>query len=72
MSFVPEFQRAFVAMRYFLGARDEPLAAPLGDAAAVTHALEDKLGHPDRARRAEVLAAEVGLVVRALEARLYR
>jgi hypothetical protein len=58
-------------MRYFLGAR-EALAAPLGDAAAVARALEEKLGHPDRARRAQVLASEVGLVVRALEARAYR
>jgi hypothetical protein len=72
VSFAPEFQRAFVAMRYFLGVRAESLAAPLGDAAPAARALEEKLAHPDRARRAEVLASEVGLVVRALEARAYR
>lgn len=67
-----EFQRAFVAVRYFLGARGEGLARPLGDAASAGIALEAKLAHPDRARRAEVLASEIGLVVRALEARAYR
>jgi len=70
--FAPEFQRAFVATRYFLGARGAGLAAPLGNEAAVAVALEAKLANPDRARRAEVLASEVGLVVRALEARAYR
>ena len=70
--FTPEFQRAFVATRYFLGARGAGLAAPLGNEAAVAVALEAKLANPDRARRAEVLASEVGLVVRALEARAYR
>ncbi|HTQ07689.1 MAG TPA: hypothetical protein VMI54_27720 [Polyangiaceae bacterium] len=70
-AFSPEFQRAFVAVRYFLGARGEELGAPLGDAtaAAVT---EQRLAHPDRERRAEALAAEIGRVVRALEARVFR
>lgn len=58
-------------MRYFLGAREPGLAAPLGDApdARLT---EQRLGEPDRERRAATLAAEVGRVVRALEARSYR
>jgi hypothetical protein len=30
------------------------------------------LEHPDRARRAEALAVEVGQVLRALEARVFR
>jgi hypothetical protein len=68
----PDFQRAFVAVRYFLGARGEGLAAPLGGAAPAAATLEAKLAHPDRARRAEVLASEIGLIVRALEARAYR
>jgi hypothetical protein len=68
----PEYQRAFVAMRYFLGAREEGLVAPLGAEASFGAALEKKLAHPDRARRAEILASEVGLVVRAFEARVYR
>ena len=71
-SFGPEYQRAFVAVRYFLGARGENLAAPLGEGASFGAALEAKLAHPDRTRRAEVLASEIGLVVRALEARAYR
>jgi hypothetical protein len=70
--FDPDYQRAFVAVRYFLGARGEGLAAPLGPESTTGAALEHKLAHPDRTRRAEVLASEVGLVVRALEARAYR
>ena len=70
--FEPDYQRAFVALRYFLGARGEGLAAPLGQGAVTGLALEQKLAHPDRTRRAEVLASEVGLVVRALETRAYR
>ena len=70
--FGPEYQRAFVAVRYFLGARGEGLSAPLGQDAPFARALEAKLEHPDRMRRAEVLASEIGLVVRALEARAYR
>ncbi len=66
-----DFQRAYIAMRYFLGARGEDLAMPepLRREAAV---LLEKLGHPDRASRAETLAAEIGRVVRALEARTLR
>jgi hypothetical protein len=70
--FGPEYQRAFVAVRYFLGTRGENLSAPLGPGAAFGAALEAKLAHSDRTRRAEVLASEIGLVVRALEARAYR
>jgi hypothetical protein len=70
--FIPAYQRAFVAMRYFLGARGDALGAPLGVGARAAAELESKLAHPDRTRRAEVLASEVGLVVRALEARAYR
>jgi hypothetical protein len=68
----PDFQRAFVAVRYFLGARGVDLAAPLGEAAVHGHNLAERLAHADRQRRAEVLASEVGNVVRALEARVYR
>ena len=70
--FGPEYQRAFVAVRYFLGGRSKSLSAPLGPDASFARALEAKLEHPDRTRRAEVLASEIGLVVRALEARAYR
>lgn len=71
-TFAQAFQRAFVAMRYFFGTRSEPLALPLGPNATAAADLEAKLAHPDRTQRAEVLATEVGLVVRALEARAYR
>jgi hypothetical protein len=68
----PEFQRAFLAVRYFLGARGAELAAPLRSPAAEARAMLARLDHPDRARRAETLALEVGQVLRALEARVYR
>ena len=72
MTHSAEFQRAFVAVRYFLGARGVDLAAPLGETAVHGHHLAERLAHADRQRRAEVLASEVGNVVRALEARTYR
>jgi len=68
----PDFQRAFVAVRYFLGARGDDLAAPLGEHGAHGQALAVRLAHADRQRRAEVLAVEVGHVVRTLEARAFR
>ena len=68
----PEFERAFVATRYFLGARDVDLAAELGAVDSATGELCERLNHPDRAARAETLAAEIGRVVRALEARVLR
>ncbi len=69
--FSPDFQTAFVAMRYFLGARGEGLGAPLGDAPAA-RVTEERLAQPERERRAEALAVEIGRVVRALEARNFR
>jgi hypothetical protein len=68
----PDFQRAFLAVRYFLGARGAELAAPLRSPAAEARAVLARFDHPDRARRAEALALEVGQVLRALEARVYR
>ncbi|HEV8548943.1 MAG TPA: hypothetical protein VGQ57_07945 [Polyangiaceae bacterium] len=62
-----EFQRAFVAVRYFLGAREEELGAPLGSATEA-QAVSRRLAQPDRQKRAEALAAELGRVVRALDA----
>jgi hypothetical protein len=67
-----DFERAFVATRYFIGARDPNLAAPLGAVENATRELCERLNHPDRATRAETLATEIGRVVRALEARLFR
>jgi hypothetical protein len=65
--FPAEFQRAFVAVRYFLGAREGELGAPLG-AAPEAEAVARRLAHADRQKRAEALAAELGRVVRALDA----
>jgi hypothetical protein len=67
----PEFDRAFVAFRYFLGGRGDDLAAPLG-ASEVGNATLRRLSHPDRQHRAEALASEVGRVVHALQARCFR
>ncbi len=66
------FQRAFVAMRYFLGARGAELAAPLPAPARAGDELALALQDENRARRAERLANEIGQVARALEGRSYR
>jgi hypothetical protein len=70
--FDPEFERAFVAVRYFVGARGEDLAAPLGASSPTVVETLSRLRVEDRQRRAEALAAEVGRVVRALDARTLR
>jgi hypothetical protein len=70
--FEPDFERAFVAMRYFVGARGDDLAAALGEQSPVVAEALTRLRHEDRQRRAEALAAEVGRVVRALDARALR
>ena len=65
----PDFQRAFAAMSYMVGRRDaallEPLRAPHDDARAFAH----RLAHPERERRAEVLARELARLTASLEAR---
>lgn len=68
----PDFERAFVAVRYFLGARGVDLAAPLRSRSSLAGELSERLAHADRAHRAETLAAEIGRVVRALEAKVLR
>jgi len=60
-----------VAFRYFAGARGTDLAEPLGRSDAAARTLE-RLSHPDRQRRAEALALEVGRIVRAFEQRCLR
>ncbi|HEX5100444.1 MAG TPA: hypothetical protein VFV94_13135 [Polyangiaceae bacterium] len=71
-AFPADYQRAFVAMRYFLGAREAELAAPLGAAASEAEAVAHRLTLADRQKRAEALAAEIGRVVRALDAGILR
>ena len=68
----PAFERAFVAMRYFLGVRGAGLAEPLGAPSRAAEELARALQDEDRSRRAERLASEVGHVARALEGRSYR
>jgi hypothetical protein len=68
----PAFERAFVAMRYFLGARGPDLAAPLGAPTRAAEELVTALQDENRARRAECLANEMGHVARALEGRSYQ
>lgn len=70
--FEADFERAFVAVRYFVGARGDDLAAPLGPPSPVVVETLERLRHEDRQRRAEALAVEVGRVVRALDARTLR
>ena len=65
----PDFQRAFAAMSYLVGRRDaellEPFSAPHEDARTFVR----RLGHPERERRAEVLARELARLASSLEAR---
>lgn len=65
----PEFQRAFVALSYLVGRRDAELLAPLPDAREDAQALARRLSHPERERRAEVLARELGRLALSLDAR---
>jgi hypothetical protein len=66
---LPTFQRAFAALSYVAGRRDaellEAFVAPHHEA----HLVAQRLAHPERERRAEVLARELSRVASALEAR---
>ena len=69
-----DFQRAFMALSYLLGRREAELLAPLGDSPPheEARALVRGLAHPDRPRRAELLARELSRVALGLEARLVK
>ncbi|MEO6602407.1 MAG: hypothetical protein ABIQ16_21175 [Polyangiaceae bacterium] len=67
----PEFQRAFVAVSYLSGQRDAELMAPLPSPGEEAQSLTRRLGHPERERRAEVLARELGRIVLSLDARKF-
>src|SRR5258706_4644002 len=56
----PEFQRAFLALRYFWGARGEALSAPLGELSEGARKLLAGLDDPERSRRASTLSRELG------------
>ena len=66
-----DFQRAFVAMRYFWGAREAELSTAFGGL-SVTPAAADVLrglAHHERDERARTLGAELGRIAAALEQR---
>jgi hypothetical protein len=66
-----DFQRAFVALRYFWGARGAALGdgfEQLGMHAAAADVLS-ALSHPERAQRAQALGVELGRLATALEQR---
>jgi hypothetical protein len=65
----PDFQRAFVALSYMIGRRDAELLAPLRTPHDDARAFARRLGHPERERRAEVLARELSRLASAVEAR---
>lgn len=67
----PDFQRAFLAFRYYLGARGHALAEPLatvGLQAAGADTLHG-LCHSERGERAKALATELGRLAAELDAR---
>jgi hypothetical protein len=65
----PEFQRAFVAMSYLAGRRGAELLEALPSKTEEARALARHLGHPERERRAEFLARELGRLALSLDAR---
>jgi hypothetical protein len=67
----PDFQRSFVAMRYFWGARGEQLAAPLQSVGLRPLAADALSGlcHAERGERAKALGAELGRLATALDQR---
>lgn len=64
-----DFQRAFVAMRYFFGARGEALLQPLSTLGVAPAASDVGSGlcKSERGDRAKTLAAELGRLAAALE-----
>lgn len=64
-----EFQRAFAAVSYLAGRRNDELLGAFKTQNPEARAFAQRLGHPERERRAEVLARELARVVSSLEAR---
>ena len=65
----PDFQRAFAAMSYMVGRREAELLAPLSAPREEAQAFARHLAHPERERRAEVLARELARLTASLEQR---
>lgn len=72
MSDSEAFERACVATSYLVGRRGDDLLEPLLDPGPAAKSLASRLGHPEQATRARVLAAELAPIVKALEAWRYR
>jgi hypothetical protein len=67
----PDFQRSFVAMRYFWGARGPALADAL-DVVGLSPAAADALAglcHAEQSERAKALGVELGRLTAALDER---
>jgi hypothetical protein len=64
-----DFQCAFVAMSYLAGRRELELLQPFPAPHREAQALQRRLAHPERERRAEALAVELARIAGALEAR---
>ena len=67
----PDFQRSFVAMRYFWGARGPGLADALDGVGLVPAAADVLAGlcHAERPERAQALGVELGRLAAALDER---
>ncbi|MET0790922.1 MAG: hypothetical protein ABW061_05330 [Polyangiaceae bacterium] len=65
----PEFQRAFAAVSYLAGRRGADLLGPLPAPGEEAQSLVRRLEHPERERRAEVLARELNRLALSLDAR---
>lgn len=67
----PDFQRTFLALRYYFGARGQALAEPLAAVGLPPGSADTLRGlcHAERSERAKALAAELGRLAAALDAR---
>jgi hypothetical protein len=65
----PDFQRAMVALSYFMGRRDSQLVEAFSEPLQEALLCVRRLGHSERERRAEVLARELSRVALAVDAR---
>jgi hypothetical protein len=61
------FQRAFVAMSFFLNRRGPELTLPLESPTGAAQALVESLAHESREQRAQVLANEITRIVLSLD-----
>ncbi len=64
-----DFQCAFAAVSFLVGRREAQLLEPFERPHLEARALQRRLGHPERERRAEALAREFLRLAGALEAR---